>query len=87
MRLVPSCNALRTSSDSARRAWSRSNEAMVCMLFLTRWWISWIMATLTRSSSSWRRASVASWMVISTPSNRQEEPTPGKSLRTRLPEE
>ncbi len=38
----------------------RSSEATVCRLFLTRWWISRIVASLVMSSCSWWRSSVTS---------------------------
>ena len=66
VRAVASSSARRTSSLSLRRACMRSSEAMVCRLFLTRWWTSRIVASLTVSSRSRRRASVRSSTRTST---------------------
>ena len=52
---------------SLRRAWMRSSDAIVCRLFFTRWWTSRMVASLTLSSCSRRRASVRSSTSTSAP--------------------
>ena len=66
-RSTASPSARRTSSLPLRRACMRSSEAMVCRLFLTRWWTSRMVASLTPSSRSRRRASVRSSTSTSAP--------------------
>ena len=60
IRLIVSRRISPTSGDSVRRAWMRSSDAIVWRLFLTRWWISWIIADLIRSSCSLSRSAVTS---------------------------
>ena len=48
IRRIDSSNAERASGWLTRRACSRNNAATVCRLFLTRWWISRIVASLDR---------------------------------------
>ena len=59
-RRTASSSAARASSSGSRRACSRSSAATVCRLFLTRWWISRIVASLVISSRSRRRSSLTS---------------------------
>ena len=56
-----SASASFASTVDARRAWRRSIAATVCRLFLTRWWISRIVASLPMRARSRRRRSVTSW--------------------------
>src|SRR5579884_2268092 len=77
---------LSATSGLDRRACKRSREAMVCRLFLTRWWISRIIADLILSSCSFRTSSVMSWMAISAPAGwaaQAAPPAPAGRLRQR----
>ncbi len=63
----PPAGPSRPSPDGMRRACRRSSAATVCRLFLTRWWISRIVASLVSSSRSRRRSSVTSRSSTSAP--------------------
>ncbi len=63
--LSRSCSA--TRSSPVRRACRRSSAAIVCRLFFTRWWISWIIAVLILSSCSLRSSSVTSSIATIAP--------------------
>ncbi len=66
-RRTASSSAARASGAFIRLACSRSSAATVCRLFLTRWWISRMVASLVSSSRSRRRNSVTSRTRISAP--------------------
>ena len=60
MRRTDCPTAARASALASRRAWRRSSELTVCRLFLTRWWISWMVASLDiRSWSRWRSSDMS----------------------------
>ncbi len=66
-RFWASVRALDASGEVVRRACRRSSAATVCRLFLTRWWISRIVASLVTSSRSRLRRSVTSRQVTNQP--------------------
>ena len=67
MRRSDSSIAACASGDCKRRPCNRNSAAIVCRLFLTRWWISRIVASFDMSNRSRRRRSVASRRSTSTP--------------------
>ena len=62
-RLMQSRSTKRVSPHCARRSCKRKRLAIVCKLFLTRWWISLITTDLIKSSSSFLRSSVISCKI------------------------
>ncbi len=59
------------SVECSRRPCRRSNAAMVCRLFFTRWWISRIVASFDSRIRSRRRRSVTSRTKIIAPVERR----------------